>query len=167
VATGTGGTIALGGTPIPRKALPMTFMLPGGAGKSFSVNIPEQCAVLLNPYSTPTVSFSYDSRCEGKTVRAIAYNTTNGSTDARYIDAGAVTNSLEFPALPADLGVPVPTYFDQVDLIKFDIPQATTATIAQSIDQSWRRWPYDATLLPDTGGGLAKAEYLLGAFTGP
>jgi len=324
VATGTGGTFALGGTPIARKSLPMTFMLPGGPGNSFTVHIPEQCAVPLNQSSTPTVSVSYDSRCEGKTVRTIAYNSANGMTDARYIDAGPVTlmkgstysitgsyaavsshtievdnmpvgtflvtaevldrsqvdltrlafnypfavqvlngtatvttstppggdtlrvvtyhdtltgysswsgriapanilplmqfdastmmppfdslnadnaprltwtgggtagtitvasiragpvqwdaylaptaNSLEFPALPADLGVPVPTYFDQVDLIKFDIPQATTATIAQSIDQSWRRWPYDATLLPDTGSRFAKAEYLLGAFTGP
>ena len=321
VATGTTGTIALGGTPVAHyNSQPMTFVLPNGPGKLFTVHVPGQCAT-PSQRSVPTLSFYYNRVCEGRTVRAIGYNTTNGSTDTRYVDAGAVTladgssftvtgsyaalsshtievdnmpvgttfvsadvlersqvdltrlaynsasaiavtsttatvttstspggntlrvltytnapgsynswseriapanvsslvqfdasamvppftsidaynvprltwsgggtagtitvasiiagpvqwdaylaptaTSLEFPVLPSDLGVPMPTQFDQVDIIKFDIPQATTAAIAQSIDQSWRRWPYDATLLPDAGSGLARIQTFYGAF---
>jgi hypothetical protein len=319
VATGTTGPIVLGGNAAPRSSKPMTFVLPSGPSPWFTVHVPEQCMVLPE-YNAPTVMASYDASCEGRTVRAIAFNAVNDLSSARYVDAGtvklvegtrfvasgsyaaevahtikvsnvpdpvtsveaeilgrdqadltrmafddviptsSVTNhaatlttttapggnalritayndipspstflswtqriapaqigstvlfdaaallppfqslavkepnvswtgatggtvtivevstgnvkwdaflaptatSLTFPAIPADLGVPVPTQFDSVIITTLDVPGASLASVVGTIDQSSRRWPYDPALMPAAGGGRARIEYFVG-----
>lgn len=87
VATGATGTIALGGIPRPPGSQ-MTLVLPSGPGNTFSANIPERCGS-LDLMTTPSLSFTYDAGCDGQTVRAIGFASTNGG-NPRYLDAGTI-----------------------------------------------------------------------------
>ncbi|HEX7841387.1 MAG TPA: hypothetical protein VF469_28105 [Kofleriaceae bacterium] len=70
--------------------------------------------------------------------------------------------SVTFPALPADLGAPVPQSFDFASVARLDIPGATTADLVPTIDRAWPSWPNDPTLFPAAGAGMARIVYSIG-----
>jgi hypothetical protein len=70
--------------------------------------------------------------------------------------------SARFPSLPSDLGVPVPASYDFASLARLDIPGATTADLARTIDHTWPSWPLDGTVFPANGSGMARIVYSVG-----
>lgn len=76
-----------------------------------------------------------------------------------YLPASAT--SVEFPALPADLGASF-LAFDVVSVQKLDVPGATRAGLQATVDRTWGRWPHEASLLPAAGSTLASILYSAG-----
>jgi hypothetical protein len=70
--------------------------------------------------------------------------------------------SAHFPNLPSDLGVPVPAAYDFASLARLDIPGATTADLARTIDRSWPSWPANGAVFPTEGAGMARIVYSIG-----
>ena len=70
--------------------------------------------------------------------------------------------SARFPSLPSDLGVPVPASYDFASLARLDIPGATTADVARTIDRTWPSWPPDGAMFPAAGSGMARIVYSIG-----
>jgi hypothetical protein len=70
--------------------------------------------------------------------------------------------SVRFPALPPELGVPVPMSFDFASVARIDVPGATLADLAPTIDRTWPAWPHDAALFPAAGAGMARIVYSIG-----
>jgi hypothetical protein len=75
-----------------------------------------------------------------------------------YPDPSAT--SVAFPALPADIGVPLPARFAVVTVAKVDIPGTTTAEVARTFDRTWALWPNSPDLVPLAGGSMARAVYI-------
>ena len=74
-----------------------------------------------------------------------------------YLDPAAT--SVAIPELPADLGVPMPNFFDVVSIVKLDVPGAATADLLPTIDRRWPSWPYDPLLLPQAGSSITRLLY--------
>lgn len=91
----------------------------------------------------------------------LALEITSGSLqwDA-YLPPSAT--SARFPDLPSDLGVPVPASYDFASLARLDIPGATTADLARTIDHTWPSWPSDGSVFPAVGSGMARIVYSIG-----
>lgn len=110
--------------------------------------------VLTRP---PTVAWTGG---EGQgTILAVEITSGQVQWDA-YLAPSAT--SVTFPALPADLGVPVPQSFDFASVARLDIPGATTADLVPTIDRTWPSWPHDPTVFPAAGAGMARIVYSIG-----
>jgi len=108
---------------------------------------------------TAPPSVSWTGGAGQGTILALEITTGSLQWDA-YLPPSA--SSARFPSLPGDLGVPVPASYDFASLARLDIPGATTADVARTIDQTWPSWPSDDAVFPAAGGGMARIVYSIG-----
>jgi phage tail protein X len=92
----------------------------------------------------------------GGTIIAIEANAGMVQWDA-YLDPSAT--GVMFPDIPADLAVPIPKAFDYASVVKLDVPGATTAGLARTIDRRWLLWPHDDELFPPDGSAITRILY--------
>jgi len=101
-------------------------------------------------------AIGWTSAGSGGTLLAVAANAGTVQWDA-YLEPSAT--SLSFPALPADLGVPVPKAFDYASVRRYSVPGATTPGLARTFDRIGTFWPHDSALLPPEGGAMSGILY--------
>lgn len=92
----------------------------------------------------------------GGTIIAVEANAGMVQWDA-YLDPSAT--AVMFPDIPADLAVPIPKAFDFASVVKLDVPGATTADLARTIDRRWLLWPHDTELFPPDGSAITRILY--------
>lgn len=113
-----------------------------------------QSLVLTSP---PSVAWTGG---EGRgTILAVEITAGSLQWDA-YLPPSAT--SVTFPELPAALGVPIPSSYDFASVARLEVPGATAADLAPTIDRTWSSWPHDRTLFPPGGGGEARIVYSIG-----
>lgn len=74
-----------------------------------------------------------------------------------YLPASATVARL--PAIPADLGMPMPKVPDAASVTKLAVPGAAGGELVPTIDRRWSVWPHDAMLLPPAGGASTRILY--------
>jgi hypothetical protein len=107
-------------------------------------------------------SLAWTGGGSGGTIIAVEANAGMVQWDA-YLDPSAT--AVMFPEIPADLAVPIPKAFDFASVVKLDVPGATTADLARTIDRRWLLWPHDNELFPPDGS--ASTYILYTAALGP
>jgi hypothetical protein len=86
VATGALGPITLGGNGFQSGGT-MTLNLPAVSQGDFTLNLPERCGPQVG--SSNRMSVQYTAECEGQTVRALCFETTDFTT-WKYLDIGTL-----------------------------------------------------------------------------
>jgi hypothetical protein len=86
VATGALGPITLGGNGFQSGGT-MSLNVPAVSQGDFNLNVPERCGTQVG--DTPPIAIKYTAECEGQTVRAVCFVTTDFDT-WRYLDVGAI-----------------------------------------------------------------------------
>jgi hypothetical protein len=158
-------TVASGGN-----AIRMTLYMDLGGGYGASVDhlrpqtiaatMAVDAAALLPPFTSLTIDLPFVSWAGGSTGGSwIAVEAITGMVQWNAYAPPSAT-FVRFPAIPADLGVPVPTAFDVVLVNKLDLPGATAEELSSRFDRTWRDWPASLELLPAEGITRAQISYL-------
>lgn len=109
----------------------------------------------------PTTATSVSWTGGGTGGTTIAVEATAGMLQWNaYADPSAT--SVHFPAIPADLPVPMPASFAVVSVTKLDVPGTTAGTLARTFDRTWVQWPNLAELAPPGGSSRARILYIVG-----
>jgi len=70
--------------------------------------------------------------------------------------------SLAFPALPADLGVTLPTFAFKGLIAKVDVPGTTASELIRALDLAQDDWPHAPGLVSSDGGVISRIVYDVG-----
>jgi hypothetical protein len=176
----TGPTLTVTTTAAPGADTLRVTADSGRAGRAF-ISTSEQIAPVS--FSAPPISASFDASTLLPAFTSLDFDAKlnlswKGGTGGAMIVVELITDSFEWdaylpatatslalPVIPADIGFPrAPTVYD-VRLMRLDVPGATAVGLTPAIDQTWRRWPHDAALLPASGNRMAEAHFISGLVT--
>jgi hypothetical protein len=111
----------------------------------------------LTTDSPRPLSMAWTGGNTGGTLIAVAASDLDGQIAWRaYLDPSAT--SVNFPALPPDLGVPMPRSTSRGAVVRYDVPGATASEILRTLDRV-QRPPYDDALLSPEGVAMATITF--------